>query len=446
MDKMLTRVVLRATLVSAFLVLAACRGEEAPTVPTGQQAQAAVTGQPQWSGLDGWLAGISSEVPAFGGLYFESGRLHVNLTDPSQRDRAAEVIRREFAGTALGTGTGLESVDVGGMTIHTVNYDFSAILRWKQALKDVLSISGVYTLDADERSNRVAVGVSDSSLAGAVLSLADSRGVPREAVLLKSAGPFEFRTELTDIVRPQGGGLQIAYVDGGVQYGCTIGFSASRSDGTDSLFVTASHCSPQMGVVDNTLYYQPSTGAVSTETGIEITDFPWQTTSYPDCPSGKECKVADALLARYRNASSASSFWVRGRIYRTIRQSSVGDTVRTIDSFNPYFTITSAQNFPIAGDTVHKVGRRTGWTSGVVTDTCVNMPVPNHTNQTLLCQDLTNYMDDGGDSGAPVFKRSGTSSAILMGVHSLYSPTINKRSFSSYGQVREELGLLMVIP
>ena len=303
---------LRATLVCSVAV-AACREDASPVIPKGLTAES-VAMQPPARSSDAWFAAVASEVPGFGGLYFDEGRLHVNLTDPEQRNSVAGVIRREFLGTAMGYNTGLEKVDVADMAIHIVTHDFQTLLRWKDALAHVLTLPGVYFLDADERNNRVAIGLGDPNLAEAVLGFADSRGVPREAVILKPAGPFEFRQcptcyHLAAVVRPQGGGLQITYMDGATELGCTLGFSASRFNGTDSLFVTASHCSPQMGVLDGALYYQPNRASLTAETGIEIDDFPWQTTStYPECPSGKECKVADALLARYRNPSSTSSF------------------------------------------------------------------------------------------------------------------------------------------
>lgn len=367
--------------------------------------------------------------------------------DPTQRERAAEVIRREFASETVGQGTGLAEVDVDAMTVHSATYDFPTLLAWRFALKDVLNLPDVHWLDADERNNRIAIGVADPDLAPAVVAFVASQGVPREAVLLKRSGPLQFRAKLTDGYRPQGGGLKIRWETAAVQGFCTLGFSASRFNGTDSLFVTNAHCSPQVGNVDNTLYYQPTT-AIGAATGIEIEDYPWQTSfTYPECPPGSECKVADALLARYRNASSSSNFWTRGRIYRTTQQS-VDSIVLTIDDNNPYFTITSTQSFPFVGDAVHKVGQATGWTSGGVTESCVNTVFPDGASRVLLCQDYATYVDSVGDSGAPVFKRSGSANAVLVGIHwgLVTVAGVSKRVFSAYGQIEEELNLLRVTP
>jgi hypothetical protein len=73
---------------------------------------------------------------------------------------------------------------------------------------------------------------------------------------------------------------------------------------------------------------------------------------------------------------------------------------------------------PVQGMTVHKVGRRTGWTYGAVDQACANI----HWNyggvdRYLLCQGTATYGKDGGDSGAPVFVHVGDSTVYLVGVH-----------------------------
>src|SRR5688572_23675563 len=90
-----------ARLLSAAFVLAACQQGESPVTPDRPSAHAIATVQPAGRGADAWFANVAIEVPGFGGLFFVDGRLHVNLTDPSQRQRAAEVIRRELSSGAI---------------------------------------------------------------------------------------------------------------------------------------------------------------------------------------------------------------------------------------------------------------------------------------------------------------------------------------------------------
>jgi hypothetical protein len=59
------------------------------------------------------------------------------------------------------------------------------------------------------------------------------------------------------------------------------------------------------------------------------------------------------------------------------------------------------------GDTVHKVGRTTGWTKGVVTRTCFDQASfdQNVGQYMMLCQIEATLTSAGGDSGSPVFIR-----------------------------------------
>ncbi|WP_411280059.1 hypothetical protein [Gemmatimonas sp.] len=74
------------------------------------------------------------------------------------------------------------------------------------------------------------------------------------------------------------------------------------------------------------------------------------------------------------------------------------------------------REFPI-GQTIHKIGATTGWTSGQVERSCVNANVAN-SPITLLCQTFVRGLDvvvDAGDSGAPAFLQSGDEN-VLFGI------------------------------
>jgi hypothetical protein len=61
--------------------------------------------------------------------------------------------------------------------------------------------------------------------------------------------------------------------------------------------------------------------------------------------------------------------------------------------------------FPV-GTTVTKTGWATGTTSGVVTQTCIDINHPisySGSPVRLICQDAADYLSDGGDSGSPVY-------------------------------------------
>jgi hypothetical protein len=90
---------------------------------------------------------------------------------------------------------------------------------------------------------------------------------------------------------------------------------------------------------------------------------------------------------------------------------------------------------------VNKVGRTTGWTQGVVTNTCVNTGVSG-SNIVQLCQTFVSAGVGGGDSGSDVFGLTGGNSVRLLGIlwggngagtQFVYSPITN---------VEQELGPL----
>ena len=104
------------------------------------------------------------------------------------------------------------------------------------------------------------------------------------------------------------------------------------------------------------------------------------------------------------------------------------------------FTITG-EGSPVAGQTVSKVGRTTGWTRGSVSATCVHVNVSG-TNITQLCQTLVSAGVGSGDSGSPVFRQQGTGTTVtLLGIlwGSSGSSTF---AFSPISNIEAELGAL----
>ena len=67
------------------------------------------------------------------------------------------------------------------------------------------------------------------------------------------------------------------------------------------------------------------------------------------------------------------------------------------------------------GQTVNKVGRTTGWSQGVVTNTCVNTNVSG-SDITELCQNFVSATVGSGDSGSPVFAIGSGSNVALVGI------------------------------
>jgi hypothetical protein len=84
------------------------------------------------------------------------------------------------------------------------------------------------------------------------------------------------------------------------------------------------------------------------------------------------------------------------------------------------FTITGddLNNSVAVGQTVNKIGRTTGWTSGTVSNTCVNTGVSG-TKIVQLCQTFVssgNTIVLGGDSGSGVWRDQGGNNVQLVGI------------------------------
>ncbi|OJH38445.1 hypothetical protein [Cystobacter ferrugineus] len=118
------------------------------------------------------------------------------------------------------------------------------------------------------------------------------------------------------------------------------------------------------------------------------------------------CRFSDAAYSEYIDA--VQSEVKLGYIYRTEQENAYTGGAPTgigplkIDEAQPFFRIVGKAYQVAVGETIHKIGQRTGWTSGPVTSTCVTTT---NGNTRLFCQ-----MDGGGagydgDSGSPVFRR-----------------------------------------
>jgi hypothetical protein len=118
-----------------------------------------------------------------------------------------------------------------------------------------------------------------------------------------------------------------------------------------------------------------------------------------------------------------------------------------INNSNKIFSIvaSSADENLTVGQIVHKMGRNTGWTSGQVAVTCIDVVGFTKPFWKLECQMAATYYSDGGDSGAPVFSIVTTSQehkpVFLYGIH--FGRNIHGNDlayFSPMGGIRHDLG------
>jgi hypothetical protein len=192
--------------------------------------------------------------------------------------------------------------------------------------------------------------------------------------------------------------------------------------------VTNSHCTNTQGGVEGTVYHQPSASGTTNRIGQEIADPTYFTGG--SCPSGRRCRFSDSSFARVPHPSGPAVATALG----TIARPAVGSfTWNGVDTF----TIT-AEAAPVVGQSVTKVGRTTGRTSGTVQQTCANFNVSG-TTITQLCQSRASFASAGGDSGSAVFRITALPNVTLVGIHwgsgGVFSPITGIQMSGELGSV-----------
>ena len=329
-------------------------------------------------------------VPGFGGFFLDAdGIPTIYLRDAGTRAAAER---------ALGPWLTAQGLRSAALRVRRGDYDWATLERWQgQAGREALAMRGAVWVDADEAKNRVTIGVERGTPTAQVRAAVARLGVPSAALVVEEVAPVTYAATLRDRVRPVVGGLQIIFPG----FLCTLGFNAVRSG--QRSFITNSHCTNVQGGVESTPYWQPTEAMASAPIATEVAD-PLYTIG-SGCPLLRRCRRSDAARAAYADGTTSTL----GRIARTTGANNDSVTIQG------NFTITG-EGGPVVGQTVHKVGRTTGWTRGPVTATCVHVNVSG-TNITQLCQTIVSAGVGSGDSGSPVFRRQGTGGSVtLLGI------------------------------
>lgn len=322
------------------------------------------------------------EVPGFGGLFLnEAGETVVRLTTLEYVEQARDYARRRgqhsFAGQQR-------------IVVWEADYDFAQLARWERLLLPAIVDGGVLSFDIDERSNRLRIGVFDMAAAGSIRRIAATLGVPSNALIVELADEARQFLTLRDRQRPTQGGFEINTFGS-----CTLGFSGRWILGY-RIFVTNSHCSNQPfqpETTNRTVVYQPLTQS-SDRIGIKLYDREMSR----DCYQWFPCRWSDAAFFVY-DAGVADDL---GYIARTQSYAIGAQGSRIVDASSPRFEILGRDTTftSVAGAGVYKMGSATGWTAGIITQTCVWRFIP---EGLLRCQMVTDVYADHGDSGAPMF-------------------------------------------
>jgi hypothetical protein len=379
---------------------------------------------------------LATHVPEFGGFYMnDDGELEVRLTDL----RSAPAIRAALIPILDGIAT--ERKNPGfrhrGIAFRQAEYTFTELSVWRDAAHShVFPLDGVVFLDLDEAWNRVTIGIRDESFRLVVEAAAMDARIPLAALRFiivgeaiqqigETAASSGGCTSLRGVCRPLAGGFQIGFYKDGKpqQHFCTLGFPVLFGGGQAG-FVTNAHCSDDEWNLDGTLYHQPASHA---PIGTEAVD-----------PRGWGCEI----FFKCRNSDA--------NIVRTSVPVDVGFVARTLGSNNgsiqidaerPRFMIT-AMSRVYGGETIHMIGRTSGWLTGRVTHTCTNFKKTWEGRwHDVLCSDVSNQNVQAGDSGSPMFLWDGVSDQItLVGIMFARTGIWDHTFFSPIHGIERDLG------
>jgi hypothetical protein len=206
-------------------------------------------------------------------------------------------------------------------------------------------------------------------------------------------------------------------------------------------FFSCSHCTADIGVVDSTKVYQPHTDGTGEYIGLEVRDAPLFTGD--PCPTGRRCAWADVAYFAHTHSGIGEFGTIAHPTAVCTANCSDNETALTISTTDPRWYVWSDYTGSIVdGIGLQKVGARTGWTYGQVTNTCYDWNDPS-SDITRLCQVRTNGIADGGDSGSPVFRfvaGAGPNKISLYGILFAGNPTTPTFIFSPWTRVIQYFG------
>jgi hypothetical protein len=393
------------------------------------------SGRKAWT-LDAQFEALGADIPGFAGLtYGEDGQLVLHLTVKGSADQAKPKVASYLDASGRLNGAALAALS----TVRPAKYEFAQLAEWRRGISRNSRNAGLISTDIDEGGNRLVIGALDAASAGRLRLLASQRGIPNDAIAVEVQTRPIPDALLTDSYRPIYGSLQMT-LGGGAH--CTLGYLAlldfnSYIDSTDVYAITNTHCTDSVNVVNGQIFCQND---CIVREGYEVADpprfqygsDPWQYEK-SDCPDdGSLCRYSDAALFLIDSAQ----IW-HGAMGVTCSGITLCDTYNLVNWAWPFLT-----------ESVRSVGASSGYSTGTVDQTCVNLQ-QGGTGTWLLCQYRAGYTSVSGDSGAPVVTpcTSGCggyyNATTVLGLNWGHNTINNKGLFSPIAMVSNELGVAM---
>ncbi len=386
-------------------------------------------------GAEDRILAIDQATGALGGMYFDSsGALVVSVLDaPGASDALA-------AAAGVLKENQLLAVDERGSQRRVrwirARYRFSELVMYQAIASQVLrGMEEITHTDANEKTNRLTVGVEKLSRTQAVMLRLASAGIPLAAVEVVQRERMQAAASVRDRFRPTGGGVQV-WAPHLASPICSLGYNVWLNG--QRYLLTNSHCvgNRDGNAIGFSIYQNTASGA--NLVGQVAVDPPW-TVSDPGC-SVSTCRRSDAALVLYATGIAAPS--------QVAKTTNVGTGSAGSLTFASWLTVIDPLgNEPYVGlQNIYKVGRTSGTTQGSVVESCVNVA---GIGFSVLCSDIVQAWADLGDSGSPVFwfplvlaPQNRIPMGVLYGVRTGASGA-REYAFSRLSQIATELGPLV---
>ncbi|MGI9043352.1 MAG: hypothetical protein ACR2GK_04410, partial [Gemmatimonadaceae bacterium] len=322
------------------------RGAALHAAEVSSQLQvAASTGGRIERGIEDDILRMEHFVPGLGGAFTENGMLVIYA--PSSKSRSEVLTGLALASSSLGLDPSSRGRIARGeqIEIRAGRYAFSQLVSWSEDVGGALfAAGGVSWIDADERLNKLTVAIRDETHRAQILRVAESRGIPLDAVNIVVAPQERAMASLTDAWSQTGSGIQITNVNGKL---CSIGWNVHRGGDGESGeegFITASHCAPsQPGGGATGAIYQPVYQAFTPRIGL-ITQNPSWNVSHSACDSAgvSYCGQVDAMYVKYDDPTASIKRVPYTGLNPGVNNNGTGTTVSnwwtivSVSSYNPW--------------------------------------------------------------------------------------------------------------
>lgn len=408
---------------------------------------------------------LADEYEGFAGIWVDMDdqeHFYISLADKNEYITARDAIINNLTSITRDRFSRTDMPDIPApdyrFTIEEAVYTYRELQYYRDLLTPILHPrEGVLESYIDHKNNKFTIVTLENSVKTELISLFPKYSIPDEAVEFlnsKQTTPHtstanakvdsqstNLQSNLSTIsirsfYRPLTGGFQIRR--SGSNENCTLGFNA-KLDGKE-MWVTSSDCTDQPFVPGSTELHQNVVDPLNFA-GTEIRD--------PNGFMPFSQRFSAAALIETEFFGFPINF---GKIARTqYFGSQWGDSgsIFLNSGIEPPF-VDNPQYFEIISDgdpivqnvPIHKVGRETGWTRGVVISPNSNLNLTiSGTNITIFSQiSGTIYGINNGDRGAPVFRQVAQIPVVdLVGIFVHHEEPIQRTWYSPMSGIREDL-------